>query len=338
MADDSSLKELADWVDVCYFDPGATVFRQGERDEESQELWILLDGFVKGMQKPGMEDVIEPVPGLREESSLSLTGSKKGKKQKGKQSKKEKQKKGSLDRQDTADDLAAQIEAQRNSTAAVAARNEAIVPVELFATRTFGAAFGDDTFVTGDRRAYSLTAVTRSKLFKIKMSDYMALFLTEEHAIAKRKAYLKTNVTRCFNVAAGSLIHQLFPEEFQAMLQKSAVIRRVSAGETIIAPPEPPKRIVKEKSSFLASSPSLLDEGSQHEEEVEDADGLFEESFDQEQSQQHEPPEPIPEYIRPPQPAVFFLVSGHIGVMGYEEGVEELHIVNTADTGVMCNT
>lgn len=270
LPEDSSLKDLADWVDVYYFEVGDTVFRQGERDEASQELWILLDGFVKGIQKPGMEDVVEPLPDLHEESSASFARSKssnekKQGKEKKKPMKKEKQKKGSLDHEDCAEDLAEKNAETRNSAAAIAARNEAIVPLELFATRTFGAAFGDDTFVSGDRRAYTLTAATRSKLFKIKMSDYMALFLTEKHAIAKRNAYLKSSATRCFNSAAGSLIHQMFPEDFQATLQKYAILRRVAAGESIIALPVPQLYAPKNKASSLLPYPSVLDEGSQHE-------------------------------------------------------------------------
>ena len=59
---DDHLEHLADWAEVFHFETGQNVFAQGERDEASQEMWILIDGFVEGSFKPGMKDSLEALP------------------------------------------------------------------------------------------------------------------------------------------------------------------------------------------------------------------------------------------------------------------------------------
>ena len=92
--------------------------------------------------------------------------------------------------------------------------NDAIVPIQLFATRTFGAAFGEDTLVSGEMRAYTLTAITDSRLCKINFESYMALFLSENQIAAKLRTHQKAVAARTCLAVTRSLIDEMFPSDF----------------------------------------------------------------------------------------------------------------------------
>ena len=310
---DDAIKDLADIAEVKHVQAGEAVFSQGQL-EHSQELWVLVDGMVQGSVKPGLQEVPVLPPDLREESTRSSLGKKKSSKVKKNASKRGKQKE--------------QVEQAKSDGAeeainAIKAQNNAIVPVPLFATRTFGAVFGEDTLLSGDKLGYSLVAETDSKLCCISKEDYMTLsmlFFTDKQAMEKVNSYRRGAIDRIFASAseAGSLTAELFPEDLQTDLKDHAILRRFHAGQRIMTP--------STKHPDAASAPH--DAGKDAGEHAHAEGGQQDDQASAEQNPApllEQRPEPLLE-----EPSLFFLVSGQLDVIGFDEQ-ESGHVACTSD-------
>ena len=152
----------------------------------------------------------------------------------------------------------------------------------------------------------------------------MMLFLTDDQAVERVRSYRKGAMTRAFASASGvgSLVEELFPEDLQAALQDQAILRRFHAGQRIMAPD---KRL-RAQSKDAASA---LNDNSNDAQEHADARGGQQD--DQPPAEQlSEPlleqcPEPLLE-----EPSMFFLVSGQLDVIRFDEH-DDRHLVCTSD-------
>jgi len=229
---------------------------------------------------------------------------------------------------------------------AIKASNDAIMPVQLFATRAFGAAFGDETLFSGERRNYSVFALTQSKLCKITLENYTSIFdsghvsssgspfgkssalgsppspffsnspsrkpqpqnkktILTQH-LQKIPLYQRSLINQSFRSTSGSLIFEFFPEDFQQRLQDVAVLRRLHAGQQIMAPLAPG---VQQQESWPSQESFEIQDG------IEDSKG---------DNSEH-PTEKKQDILEPEEPDVFILVSGKIDIGGYDdEGVRKI--------------
>ena len=313
---DDAVKDLADIAEVKYVRAGEALFSQGQT-EHSHALWVLLDGMVLGSLKPGLHEVpVLVASDLREEESTlsSISSKKKQGKNKKSVSKRGKQQSAGQVKSDGAEE----------AIKAIKEKNDAIVPVPLFATRTFGAVFGEDTLLSGDKHGYSLVAELDSKLCCISKEDYMMLFLTDDQAVERVRSYRKGAMTRAFASASGvgSLVEELFPEDLQAALQDQAILRRFHAGQRIMAPDKRLRAQSKDAASALNDNSNDAQEhadarGGQQDDQP-PAEQLSEPLLEQR-------PEPLLE-----EPSMFFLVSGQLDVIRFDEH-DDRHLVCTSD-------
>jgi len=328
---DEEIKDLADSADVCHFKAGDKVFTQREQGGEAMEMWVLLNGFVQASCKPGLKDV-NPKPMLRAELDLLRVGSSlkedsdlsmssKSSKKLGRQQTetamlKRRSSGFSIRTEDGSEDAQRTESVEDASNNALQVWNDSITPIPLFATRTFGATFGDETLISGEMRQYTLTAATDSKLCKVKSDYYMALFFTEEDVMEKMQAYSRAVIARCFSTSTQSLIHRIFPAEFMTRLERASVLRRVHAGGHIMKPPLKAHDKRTDKSTTKPVAASGNDDKNVH---------------DQGNEQQQQPAQQRPDSETVRQlPNVFFLVSGRVEIVGYNEG--NWHVYGGSET------
>jgi len=276
---------------------------------------------VHGSLKPGLLEFVEPMStGLQEESKESISSkSSRGSKKKSTILKKmltnKKQKgRGEGGKGEAGEKGEGEYSKQDLVNEEIQRKNDAIVPVPIFTTRMFGATFGDETLFSGEKRGYTMTAAANSKLCRIGLDSFLAHFsYSEEQAKEKLRRYQLDAVARSFKSVTGSLMQELFPDEFWSSLRESSALRRYHAGQQIV---HAPSMEVSIDVATLQTEASVEDD--------ETAIGLVPETMKQAQHSVEE--EPIQVYNEG-QPTVFVLVSGQIALEGYasppegEEGV-----------------
>ena len=317
---DDAIKDLADNAEVVEAREGEVLFSQAQQDN-TDEMWILLDGMVQGTLKPRMREIPVLLPAM----DTSLEDSKDGISSKSQRRSSTKVKRHSVSKKlsrheaisaDKAKELEARIEAEENIKS-IQAHNDAILPVQLFATRTFGAAFGDESLISTEKRPYTLTAITNSKLCKISKDYYLALFLTEEQIEENLTAFRKTAIVRAFNCVSGSVIDEIFPKELQKKLQNGAILRRFHSGQQIMKPTQ--------LTSMLSRKQEVaVDNVDQIGPTVADAPGVAQ---SQPQDATGQNPEPVLE-----GPSVFFLQAGQLEICKYDDAAGVRQTLSKCET------
>ena len=237
---DDNLQDLADLAHVRNMRAGEVVFAQEDCGEVTQSFWVLLDGFVQGSSKPGLQDLLQVpcIDDFRGDPSVPSFASKQSSARRSRNSVATDAEEGSAcDAEAKA--LSARIQQIVDQNQTIKAQNDAIIPVPLFGTRAFGATFGEDQLMSGKQRSYTLTAATQCKLCEIKFCDYLSLF-SADLAKSRLREHRKTVVAQTFDAATSSLILSvnppLLPTDLRQRLQNEAVLRRYHAGQRIIDP------------------------------------------------------------------------------------------------------
>ena len=294
---DDNLQDLADLAHVRNMRAGEVVFAQEDCGEVTQSLWVLLDGFVQGSSKPGLQDLLQVpcIDDFRGDPSVPSLESKQSSARRSRNSVVTGDAEEGSAREAEAKALSARIQQIVDQNKTIKAQNDAIIPVPLFSTRAFGATFGEDQLMSGKQRSYTLTAATQCKLCEIKFCDYLSLF-SADLAKSRLREHRKTIIAQTFDAATSSLILSanppLLPTDLRQRLQNEAVLRRYHTGQRIIDPPRdedvPSNKVaVREGGNFHASHPEAAVRPQQA---AERSPGLW--------SLQ--------------QPCVFFLISGKV--------------------------
>ena len=262
---DDNLQDLADLAHVRNMRAGEVVFAQEDCGEVTQSLWVLLDGFVQGSSKPGLQDLLQVpcIDDFRGDPSVPSLEFKQSSARRSRNSVVTGDAEEDSAREAEAKALSARIQQIVDQNKTIKAQNDAIIPVPLFSTRAFGATFGEDQLMSGKQRSYTLTAATQCKLCEIKFCDYLSLF-SADLAKSRLREHRKTIIAQTFDAATSSLIlsanPQLLPADLRQRLQNEAVLRRYHTGQRIIDPPRdedvPSNKVaVREGGSFHASHP-----------------------------------------------------------------------------------